>query len=204
MGFRAASCAGALLAFICIAHAEEPAPSGGTPETATYLVPANTEVHLRLVEPVASNTHKHGDRFPLEVVEPVLVDGTPVIPIGARGEGEVVHAAKGGFGGKAGELILVSRWVRIGDQPVKLRSFSAGSGKDRVNLALGLSFAVIGIFVTGKDLSLPAGTDVFAKVAADSPLPAALAGGPAPADGNSSSTTNQVSMELDKNETSEQ
>jgi hypothetical protein len=204
MGFRAACCAGAVLVFICVARAEEPAPAGATPPPATYLVPANTEVHLRLVEPVASNTHKHGDRFPLEVVEPVLVEGIPVIPTGARGEGEVVHAAKGGFGGKGGELILVSRWVRVGEQPVKLRSFSAGSGKDRVNLALGLSFAVIGIFVTGKDISLPAGTDVFAKVAADSPLPAALAAGPTAADGESSSTTNQVSMEIDKNETSEQ
>jgi hypothetical protein len=204
MGLRATCCAGALLAFISVARAEEPAPASATPEPATYLVPANTEVHLKLIEPVASNTHKRGDLFPLEVVEPVLVDGTPVIPIGARGEGEVVHAAKSGFGGKAGELILVTRWIRVGDQPIRLRSFSAGNGKDRVNLALGLSLAVIGIFVTGKDISLPAGTDVFAKVAADSPLPAALAAGPTAADVTSSSTTDPVSTEIDKNETSEQ
>jgi hypothetical protein len=204
VGFRAALCAGALFALLCIAHAEETEPAGATPPPATHRVPANTEVHLRLIEPVASNTHKRGDRFPLEVVEPVLVDGTPVIPIGTRGEGEVVHAAKSGFGGKAGELILVARWVQVGDLPVRLRSFSAGNGKDRVNLAIGLSFAVIGIFVTGKDISLPAGTDVFAKVAADSPLPAALAAAPAAADDKFSSTMDPASTEIEKNETSEQ
>jgi hypothetical protein len=200
IGFRAACCMGALLAFISVAFADESAPASASLQPATYVVPANTEVHLRLLEPVASNTRKHGDRFPLEVVEPVLVDGAPVIPIGARGEGEVVHAARGGFGGKAGELILVSRFVLVGDRTVQLRSFSAGSGKDRTNLALGLSFALVGIFVTGKDIALPAGTDVFAKVATDTPFSAA----PAVADGHSASTMDPTSTEIDKNETSKQ
>ena len=112
------------------------------------MLAAETEVHLRLLEPVASNTHKHGDRFKLEVV----------------------HAAKAGFGGKAGELILASRFIRLGDREVKLRSFSAGNGTERVNLAMGLSFVVVGLFVQGKNIALPAGTDVFAKIAADSEL----------------------------------
>ena len=195
IGIRAACWAYALLAFGCVARAGEAAPADATSQPLTYLVPANTEVHLRLVAPVASNTHKHGDHFSLEVVEPVRVDGITVIPAGAKGEGEVVHAAKAGFGGKAGELILVARFVRIGDQEVRLRSFSAGSGKDRVNLALGLSIALVGLFVTGKDISLPAGTDVFAKIAADSPLPAAT-------DREPSSTTDSPSTEIGKNETS--
>jgi hypothetical protein len=135
------------------------------------MLAADTEVHLRLLAPVASNTHKHGDHFPLEVVDPVVVEGVTIIPAGARGEGEVVHAQKAGFGGRGGELILASRFVNVGDQTIKLHSFSAGKGNDRVNLALGLSFAVVGIFVTGKNITLPAGTDVYAKTATDNPLP---------------------------------
>lgn len=140
------------------------------PATATRMLAAETEIHLRLLEPIASNTHKHGDGFKLEVVEALAVDGEVVIPAGAACIGEVVHAAKAGFGGKAGELILASRFVQLGDREVKLRSFSAGNGEQRVNLALGLSFVVVGMFVQGKNIVLPAGTDVFASIAADSEL----------------------------------
>jgi hypothetical protein len=138
---------------------------------ATRIVPAETEIHLRLLEPVASNTHKHGDRFKLEVAEALTVDGAVVIPAGAACVGEVVHGAKAGFGGKGGELILATRFVQVSGQEVKLRSFSAVSGTERINLAMGLSFVVVGVFVQGKNIALPPGSDVFAKIAADTELP---------------------------------
>jgi hypothetical protein len=156
-----------LMLAVCAAPCAQDAPATAAP---ARVLSAETEVHLRLLEPVASNTHKHGDRFKLEVVEPVVVDGEVLIPAGAACIGEVVHAAKAGFGGKAGELILASRFIRLGDREVKLRSFSAGNGTERVNLAMGLSFVVVGLFVQGKNIALPAGTDVFAKIAADSEL----------------------------------
>lgn len=161
---RALRTAGAVLVLVCTAaQADDAAPQ---------LAP-NTEVHLRLLVPVASNTHKHGDHFPLEVVDPVVVDGTTIIPAGAQGEGEVVHASKAGIGGRAGELILVSRFVKVGDHTIRLRSFSAGNGQDRVNLAFGVGAAVglVAVFIQGKNIVLPAGTDVYAKVAADTPPP---------------------------------
>lgn len=161
---------GVLLAQGCLASAENLPPPDINPAPQTHLLAAGTEVHLRLLQPVASNTHAHGDRFTLEVVEPINVDGVLLVPSGAQAIGEVVHAAKGGFGGRAGELILASRFISVGGQTIKLRSFSAGSGENRVNLAMGLSFVVVGIFVKGKDISLPAGTDVYAKVAEDSSL----------------------------------
>ena len=136
----------------------------------TRVLPAETEVHLRLLEAVASNTHKHGDRFKLEVAEPVIVDGQVLIPAGTACIGEVVHAARAGFGGKAGELILASRFLRLADREVRLRSFSASNGHDRVNLALGLSFVLVGLFVEGNNIALPEGTDVFAKIAGDSEI----------------------------------
>jgi hypothetical protein len=169
-------------------------------ETFPYLLKADTEVPLRLLAPVASNTHKRGDRFALEVARPVMVDGAIVVPAGAQGEGEVVHAAKGGFGGRAGELILVSRFLRVGDQTIKLRSFSAGNGEDRVNLAAGLSMVMVGIFVNGKEIALPAGTNVFAKVAADQLLPATLATGPASVEAPTLPDENATVTESNDNE----
>ena len=176
---RLAWLAAVSIALTRVASAQEtPADMAPASAPATFLLKADTEVHLRLLAPVASNTHKRGERFAMEVAQPVMVDGAIVIPAGAQGEGEVVHAAKGGFGGRAGELILVSRLLRIGDQTVKLRSFSAGNGDDRVNLAMGLSVVLVGLFVNGKDIALPAGTNVFAKDATDHSLPATLAPGP--------------------------
>jgi hypothetical protein len=200
--WRKAASAGLLLALACISNAEEVTPADAM-SPATRLLRADTEVHLQLLEPIASNSHKHGDKFALEVVTPVVVDDVVLIPAGAKGEGQVVHAAKGGFGGRGGELILASRWVGVGDQTVKLRSFSAGNGQDRVNLALGLSFAVVGIFVTGKDVSLPRGTEVFAKVAADTLLEPIAEAGPQPTN-PAPSNPDSPSTEINDDEPSQQ
>jgi len=202
---RLVALAAVSLVFTRIGGAQEtPADTAPPPPSETFLLKADTEIHLRLLAPVASNTHKRGERFPLEVAEPVMVDGAIVIPAGAQGEGEVVHAAKSGFGGRAGELILVSRLLHVGDQTVKLRSFSAGNGADRVNLALGLSFVVVGLFVNGKDIALPAGTNVFAKVATDHSLPA-LAPGPAPVEAPSTLPDDEETVtETNDNEVSQQ
>ena len=54
-----------------------------------------------------------------------------------------------------------------------MRSFVAGNGENRYALAtgLGVTVGIPALFVVGKDLVLPAGTDVYAKVTADTPLP---------------------------------
>jgi hypothetical protein len=141
-----------------------------------YTLAAGTEIHLRLLEPVASHTHKRGDRFKLEVAEPVTVDQSVIVPAGSPAIGEVVHAAKPGMSGKAGELILVARFLRVGEHEVKLRSFVAGNGENRLALATGLGMALglPALFVVGKNLVLPADTNVYAKVSADTSLPSVV------------------------------
>src|SRR5688572_8300007 len=110
---------------------------------------SGTEVHLRLLEPVASHTHRRGDRFKLEVAELIAVDGEVIVPAGSPAIGEVIHAAKPGASGKAGELILVVRGLRAGDHQVKLRSFTAGNGENRYGLAtgLGVTLGIPALFV---------------------------------------------------------
>jgi hypothetical protein len=141
-----------------------------------YTLAAGTEIHLRLLEPVASNTHKRGDRFKLEVAEPIVVDDSILVPAGSPAIGEVVHAAKPGMSGKAAEMILATRSLSIGEHEVKLRSFTAGNGENRLGLATGLAvtLGIPALFVVGKNLVLPVGTDVYAKVAADTPLSSVL------------------------------
>jgi hypothetical protein len=165
---------GALACLVATCFAEEtpqaePAPADAK---AGYLLAAGTQVQLRLLDTVASNTHKKGDRFRLEVVAPVVVDSHVLIAAGTPAEGEVIHASKGGMAGRPGELILATRLIRLNATEVKLRAFVARTGKDDTDLAAGLSIVVIGLFMSGGNIVVSDGTEVIAKIAADTVLPA--------------------------------
>jgi len=178
------------------------AASAPAPETPLHTLAAGTEIHLRLLEPVGSHTHKRGDRFKLEVAQAIAVGDFIVVAAGSPAIGEVIHAAKSGMSGKAGELILVARSLSAGEHVVKLRSFTAGNGENRFALAtgLGVTLGIPALFVVGKNLVLPAGTDVYAKVTADTPLPSVMEMGtaelPQPAIAESST-------EIDNNESNQ-
>ena len=164
----------ALLLAARFSSAQEPA--AGTAEQ-RYTLPALTPIDLVIEETVSSDVHENGQRFPLRVAEDVLVDGAVVVPAGSRGEGEVVHAARSRRGGKAGELILAARYVQVGETRIALRSFAAGSGKDRSTAALAIA-ATLGfpaLFVRGGVFVVPADTLAHAKTAEDLVLPSAAA-----------------------------
>jgi hypothetical protein len=159
------------------ASPSEPPPVVTDPlATVLHLLQANTEVHLRMLETVASNTHRRGDRFKLEVAEVVQLDGDVVIPAGTPAEGEVIHAAKAGMSGRAGELILAVRFLNADGQRVLLRASSAGTGENRLDLATGLGVlgGIPALFVTGKEIVIPEGADIYAKVRSDTSLHAIL------------------------------
>jgi hypothetical protein len=154
---------------VCFAQdgAEEAADS-------LYALPALTPIDLIIEQTVSSNEQVNGDRFPLRVAEDVVVDGVVVIPAGARGEGEVVHAARSRAGGKAGELILTARYVKVGDREIRLRSFAGGSGKDRTKASVGIA-ATLGFpafLVRGGEYAIQEGTLANAKTAEAVELPA--------------------------------
>ena len=132
------------------------APSEGAIEPATALVtvPALTPVIVRIEDEISSRANKSGDRFRITVAEDVRVGDAVVIPAGSVGEGEVIHAAKRGAGGKAGELIVMARFVRVGDNEIRLRSFAlgaAGTDKSVDSLAASLVFGPFGLIQKGGD-----------------------------------------------------
>ena len=151
-----------------------PAIAGAQDGRALVTVPALTPVLVRLEEAVSSNKNKPGDRFRITVAEDVRIGDAVVIPAGSAGEGEVVHAAKSGAGGKAGELIVVARFVRVGDLEIRLRSFALGvAGKDHTNDAFASSFLIgpFAMFVKGGVITVPAATLGTAKTALEFRLP---------------------------------
>jgi hypothetical protein len=151
-----------------------PVPPGTVgPSPAGDRLPAGTIVELELTEAVASSRNQRGDKFGLRVVEAISVNGRLVIPAGSLATGQVVHAAASGGGGRPGELLLAARTIDAQDGPIALRGMKlGGSGKDNTALALGVSMALgpIGFFVHGREIEIPAGTRVHAKLAQDVPF----------------------------------
>ena len=162
-----------LLAAAAAGFAQQP-PSDGTIEL--HALPALTVVELIIEEAVSSDVQKNGDRFPIRVAEDVLAGDVVVIPTGSRGEGEVVHAARSRGGGKAGELILAARYVTVGENEIRLRSFAGGSGKDRTkgSVAIAATLGFPALLVRGGAYVIAAGTLANAKTAEDLELPSAV------------------------------
>ncbi len=127
----------------------------------------NTVVELETVDPLSSNTSKTGDFFHLKVSAPVYLDGVVMIPAGTQVVGQVVHAAKSGMGGKAGELILAARYIDMPPKRVKLHAAfgSAGQSRSSASMVATVAIGVIGLAIHGKQVNLPAGTPISARLA---------------------------------------
>lgn len=131
-----------------------------------------TPVYIRLNAELDSKTSASGETFPITVNEPVMLDGREVIPVGATGEGEVIHAKKAGGSGAAGELILTATHLNLGDQVIPLRSMKLGlSGKDQTGLAIASSVVPgLGFLIKGKNITVPEGSLAGAKLAEDTQI----------------------------------
>jgi len=165
-----------------VAFAQAPAEPPATENAAAPVtVPALTPVIIRIDAEISSRTSKPGDRFGITVTEDVRVGEAVVIPAGSMGEGEVIHAAKRGAGGKAGELIVVARYVRVGDNEIRLRSFALGAaGQDKSvdSLAASIAFGPFGLIQKGGDAYVHRDTLGTAKTALEFKLPAVMGSAP--------------------------
>ena len=149
-------------------------PAGASAGCCT--VPARTLVEIEILDRINSKTNRTRDRFAIRLAEPLIVEGRLIAPAGTRGVGEVVHAAKAGSSGKAGELILAARYLELDGSQIKLRSFRYGqsAGRDKTgSVAVGNMVAaavlpvasVLGFLVSGGNVDIPAGTRASAQTA---------------------------------------
>jgi hypothetical protein len=161
---------------------EAPAAQASVVATASFVrLPALTPLRLRVIGEVSSKTNVKGDKVVIALADPLVVSGALTIPAGTRGVAEVIHAAKGGMGGKAGELLIAARYLQLGDVQIPLRSFrlAAIAGKNNEDLATGLSIAggvaggIAAMMITGGASRVADGSEAFAKTGADVDLPIA-------------------------------
>lgn len=164
------------LTTVAAVEAPAPAPSG------LVRLPALTPVRLRVIGEVSSKTHVKGDKIEIALADALQITPLLAIPAGTRGIAEVIHSAKGGMGGKAGELLIAARTLEISPNlQIPLRSFrlAPATGKNNQGLATGLSIAggvaggIAAMVITGGSARVPDGSEGFAKTASDIDLPIA-------------------------------
>jgi len=171
-------------------------------------LPADTPVVLEILTALSSAKAKRGDKFQLRLAQPLALAGAVALPPGTTGVGEVVHVARRGASGKPGELLLAARYLEYQGHRVPLRGFKlGGTGKSRAELALsvGIALGLPGMFVTGGEIEIPAGTQASARTAqavelgsrvapaaSDSIVPAAAA----PTAGASTSAAKSITGEV--------
>ena len=151
-----------------------PPPLIASADSPTILA-KGTAVALLIEAALSSSSSHPGDRFPIELAEPVTLDGKVLLAAGTRGEGEVVHAAKASWGGKAGELIINARFLDCAGVRVplgKLKFAAAGDNHAGAAIVASAIWLPVGFFISGGSVSVPSGTHVIASITGDVQLPA--------------------------------
>lgn len=145
------------------------------------ILPANTDVLLRMNHELNSKTAKVGDRFNMTVVNDIAHNGFVVIPAGTRGVGEVTfHTKKGSFG-KSGKMEIELKHLELGDKriPITGKYRQEGEGGTTATVVTAVLVGVFSAFVTGKSAIVPQGRELMAQTNAAVPFKPTTAAAPA-------------------------
>jgi hypothetical protein len=181
---------GFLLAFADLANTQQQASQPVKPDTAVLAAsnPApvpntlldGTPVKLRLSETISSAEAKVGQQVPFEVIDEIDVDGRPVIAKGATALASVTAAEPKKRMGRGGKLDVNIDSVRLVDnEKATLRAVKDTKGGGHTGamtgamVATGIVFfpaAPLFLFMHGKDITIPKGTEITAFVQGDMKL----------------------------------
>src|SRR5690348_13607763 len=152
------------------AQSAKPAPVG-------FVLEDGTPVKLRLSRNLSSATDRKGDQVDFEVLEDVSVDNVMVIPRGSVALATITEAEHKKSMGRGGKLDVNIDSVRLGDgERAALRAVKEGKAGGHVGamtgamVATGIVFfpaAPLFLFMHGKDMNIPKGTEITAYVNGD-------------------------------------
>ena len=106
-----------------------PPPPASHPDA--LVVPKDTMVRLMVLNEVNTRKARPGDRFVLRVDENVAVNGTIVIPVGAKAWGEVTDSRQNGAVGKAGQISARLLYVEAGGRQISAERGGSEQGPER-------------------------------------------------------------------------
>ena len=149
----------------------------GNSDTKTPLVsttiPADTLVKIKLVTPLNTETSKVGDKVKFQAAEDVIYNGKLIIAAGSPGEGVVTKIKSAKNFGRNGEIDINFQQIQafdgtivptlLGDKAkLEIKNLAVAAGASVAGMALLGPIGIVGgIFVQGKDLDLPAGTESY-------------------------------------------
>src|SRR3954447_14481145 len=146
-----------------------------------------TPIKLRLRENVSSASARTGQEVPFETVDEVQVDGVTVLPKGSIAVAVVTEAESKRTMGRAGKLNIAISYARLKDgDKVALRAVSEQKGGSHTGAMAGAMVATsliiwpaapFFLFMKGKDISIPQGTEITSFVDGDNHLDPAKFGG---------------------------
>ena len=158
--------------------AQSPAPATKAP--AAFGLAEDTPVRIKIARTMTSKDAKVDERVDFEVLEDVKVGELLVIERGAMAIATVTEAHPKRRMGRAGKLKMNIDYVRLASgEKVPLRAVKGGSGGNHIAAMTGAMVATsivffpaapLFLFMHGKDITIPKGTEVTAYVAADLPL----------------------------------
>jgi hypothetical protein len=150
------------------------------PALAGFGLEDGTPVKLRLTRNLSSATDKKGDTVDFEVLEDVTANGVIVVPRGGVAWATITDAEPKRRMGRGGKLDVNVDSVRLKDgEKVPLRAVKDTKGGGHVGamtgamVATGIVFfpaAPLFLFMHGKDINIPKGTEVTAYVMGNIPL----------------------------------
>jgi hypothetical protein len=165
----------------CSAYAEDGGPLvvGAQPQGA--MLRAGTPVMLRTLNNLTTRGKhlKVGDRFSLEVADPVLLSGQVVIPVGSNAVGEITSVRNKGMWGKSGNIETRLLYISTNERRIRISGSAADKGVKAGGGAIATSaivFLPAGFFMTGTSAVIPLGTVVNGII--DEDVPVAFAAAP--------------------------
>ena len=193
------------------ATAPAPTPTVSTPATPPppHTLLDGTPVKLRLSQSISSADAKVGQEVPFEVIEEVKVDDVIVLPKGATAIANVTEAEHKKSMGRAGKLNVAISYARLADnEKAALRAVKEAKGGGHVGAMTGAIVATsivffpaapLFLFIHGKDITIPQGTEITAFVDGDMHLEMAHFGvtAPAPAVAAPTGPSMQASLAID-------
>ena len=142
-------------------------------EMKEVLLPEKTVFKIAINDKVSSKTNMVGDEVTFTAREDVKVGNNLVLPKGSQGSGVITKVSQPKSFGRSGKLdISFDQVFSLDDEPIptvlgpeakeKLKMEAAAVGASAVGaLALGPIGLVGGFFVKGKDVEIPAGTELY-------------------------------------------
>jgi hypothetical protein len=139
-----------------------------------FVLEDGTPVKLRLSRNLSSATDRKGDQVDFDVLEDLSVDNVVIVPRGAVALGTITEAEHKKSMGRAGKLNVNIDSVRMRDgERAALRAVKEANGGGHVGAMTGgmvataivfFPAAPLFLFVHGKDINIPKGTEITGYV----------------------------------------